>query len=311
MGATTSINEVKSSEVHIDSEHIDKIIRMAAEIDRDNDHEIELAHTELGNQFSSLLFMVALRLVRRELYGLISSDQNILSRFTFLAERISNTTDINVEVFRDYQQRNRYLLMPKEPHDYGAIAVLDLDHSKITYEATQPLAKDDNCRVDRIIGLAKDGTWDFGADHKTIPNEKERLKRSLTPMHAMLLNFASVLLQRRLCVVFSTNDRAIDLFMKLADHMQSLTGVEVKPFGYPLESPDNNHWLFVPEGAPHKDGLVFFDLEGQPYHAPCKLDHKPWIYDKSPSELFARAKENEAENWERGFEEIERGNNQA
>jgi hypothetical protein len=95
MGATTSINEVKPSEVHMDSKHIDKIIRMAAEIDRDNMLENERAHTELGNQFSSLLFMVALRLVRREPYILISSNQNILSRFRFLAERISNTTDVS------------------------------------------------------------------------------------------------------------------------------------------------------------------------------------------------------------------------
>jgi hypothetical protein len=293
MGAATSINEVKPSEVHMDSKHIDKIIRMAAEIDRDNMHENERSHKEFGDLFSSLLFMVALRLVRREPYVLISSDQNILSCFKFLAERISNTTDVRVEVFNDDpQQRNRYLLTPKEPYNPGAIAVLDLDHPTnfITYEATHPLAKDDNCHVDRIIGLAKDGAWDFGADHKTMPNEKERHKRSLTPAHAVLLNFASVLLQRRPCVVFSTNNRAIDLFMTLADHMLSLTGVEVKPFGYPLESPDKKHWLFVPKGASDKDELVFFDLEGQPYRTPCKVDQKPWVYDKSPSELFAFAK---------------------
>jgi hypothetical protein len=141
MGATTSIDEIKPSEVHMDSKHIDKIIRMAAEIDRDNMHENERVHTELGNQFSSLLFMVALRLVRREPYGLISSDQNILSRFRFLAERISNTTDVNVEVLcDDAQQQNRYLLTPKEPRNPGAIAVLDLDHRSITYEAAQRLA---------------------------------------------------------------------------------------------------------------------------------------------------------------------------
>src|SRR5262249_15688008 len=87
MGATRGINEAKPSEVHMDSKHIDKIIRMASEIDRDNMPENERAHTELGNQFSSLLFMVALRLVRREPYVLISSDQNILSCFRFLAER--------------------------------------------------------------------------------------------------------------------------------------------------------------------------------------------------------------------------------
>ena len=34
MGATMSINEIKPSEVRMDSKHIDKIIRMAAEIDR-------------------------------------------------------------------------------------------------------------------------------------------------------------------------------------------------------------------------------------------------------------------------------------
>jgi hypothetical protein len=314
MGATTSIDEIKPSEVHMDSKHIDKIIRMAAEIDRDNMHENERVHTELGNQFSSLLFMVALRLVRREPYGLISSDQNILSRFRFLAERISNTTDVNVEVLcDDAQQQNRYLLTPKEPRNPGAIAVLDLDHPNnfVTYEATHPLAEDDNYHVDRIIGLAKDGAWDFGADHKTMPNEKERHKRSLTPAHAVLLNFASVLLQRKPCVVFSTNDRAIDLFMTLADHMQSLTGVEVKPFGYPLESPDNKHCLFLPEGAADKDELVFFDSEGQAYHAPCKVDHKPWIYNKSPSELFAFAKEHEAGLWEMAFEKAERGNDHA
>jgi hypothetical protein len=240
MGATMSINEVKPSEVHMDSKHIDKIIRMADEIDRDNMLEHERAHAELGNHFSTLLFMVALRLVRREPYVLISSDQNILSCFTFLAERISNTADFSVSVFRDDpQKKNRYLLTPKEPRNPGAIAVLDLDHPDkfITYEDTHPLANDDNYHVDRIIGLAKDGAWDFGADHKTMPNEKERLKRSLTPTHAVLLNFASVLLQRRLCVVFSTNDRAIDLFMILAGNMQSLTGVEVKPGGYPCESP--------------------------------------------------------------------------
>ena len=205
------------------------------------------------------------------------------------------------------------MLTPREPHDPGAIPVLDLDHPNnfVTYEATHRLAKDDNYHVDRIIGLAKAGAWDFGADHKTMPNEKERHKRSLTPAHAVLLNFASVLLQRRPCVVFSTNDRAIDLFNRLADHMQSLAGVEVKPFGYPLESPDRKHWLFIPEGASDKDGLVFFDLEGQPYHAPGKVDHEPWIYDKSPSQLFAFAKENETEMWERAFEEAERDNDQA
>ena len=294
MGATTSINEVKPSEVHMDSKHIDKIIRMAAEIDRDNMLENERAHTELGNQFSSLLFMVALRLVRREPYILISSDQNILSRFRFLAERISNTTDVSLGVLRDDPlRRNRYLLTPREPHDPGAIPVLDLDHPNnfVTYEATHRLAKDDNYHVDRIIGLAKDGAWDFGADHKTMPNEKERHKRSLNPMHAVLLNFASVLLQRRPCIVFSTNDRAIDLFMILAGHMQSFTGVEVKPCGYPLESPDHKHWLFLPEAALDKDGLVVFDLEGQPYHAPCKVDHEPWKYNKLPSEVFAFVKE--------------------
>ena len=311
MGATTSINEVKPSEVHMDSKHVDKIIRMAAEIDRDNMPENERAHTELGNQFSSLLLMVALRLVRREPYVLISSDPNSLSCFRFLAERISNTTDVSVRVFRDDpQKKNRYLFTPKEPHDPGAIAVLDLDHPNkfVTYEATHPMATDDNYHVDRIIGLAKKGAWDFGADHKTMPNEKERHRRSLTPQHAVLLNFASVLLQRRLCVVFSTNDRAIDLFMTLAGHMQKLTGVEVKPFGYPLESPDKKHWLFLPEGASDKDELVFFDLEGQPYHTPCEVDHKPWVYNKSPSELFAFNKEREAE---RVFEKAEGGKDQA
>jgi hypothetical protein len=307
-----NMREIKPSEVHMDSKHIDKIIRMAAEIDRDNMLENERAHTELSNQFSSSLFVVALSLVRREPFVLISSDQNILSRFTFLAERISNTTDVSLEVLRDDpQQRNRYLFTPKEPHDPGAIAVLDLDNNFVTSEATHRLANDVNYHVDRIIGLAKDGAWDFGADHKTMPNEKERHKRSLTPAHAVLLNFASVLLQRRLCVVFSTNKRAIDLFMRLADHMQSLTGVEVKPFGYPLKSPDKKHWLFLPEGASDKDGLVLFDLEGQPYHAPCKVDHKPWIYDKKPSELFAFAKEHEAETLDRAFEKAERGNDQA
>jgi hypothetical protein len=143
--------------------------------------------------------------------------------------------------------------------------------------------------------LAKDGAWDFGADHKTMPTEKERQKRSLTPEHAVLLNFASVLLQRRLCVVFSTSDRTIDRFMTFIGHMQSLTGVEVKPFGYPLEAPDKKHWLFIPEDASDKDGLVFLDLEGQPYHAPCKVDHKPWIYNNLPSQLFACAKRCEAE----------------
>jgi hypothetical protein len=244
MGATTRFNEIKPSEVHMNSKHVDKIIGMAAEIDRDNMAENERAHTELGNQFSVLLFMVAVRLVRRVPSVLISSDQNILSCFRFLAERISNTTDVSVRIFRDdAQKKNRYLLTPKEPHDPGAIAVLDLDHPDkfVTYEATHPLTDDDNYHVGRIIGLAKDGAWDFGADHKTMPNEKERHKRSLTPEHAVLLNFASVLLQRRLCVVFSTNDRAIDLFMTLADHMPSLTGVEVKPYGYPLESPDKKH----------------------------------------------------------------------
>jgi hypothetical protein len=314
MGATTRINEVKPSEIHMDSKHIDKIIRMAAEIDRDNVHENERARTDLGNQFSVLLFMVALRLVRREPYVLISSDQNILSCFRFLAERISNTTDVSVWVFRDDPQKtNRYLLTPKEPHDPGATAVLDLDHPDkfVTYEATHSLATDDNYRVDRIIGLAKNGAWDFGADHKTMPNEKERHKRSLTPQQAVLLNFASVLLQRRVCVVFSTNNRAIDLFMTLADHMQSLTGVEVKPFGCPPKSPDKKHRLFVPEGASDKDELVFFDLEGQPNHNPCKVDHKPWIYNKSPSELFAFAKEREAEMYERAFEKAKRGKDQA
>jgi hypothetical protein len=256
------------------------------------------AHTGFGDQFSSLLFMVAVRLVRREPYGLISSDQNILSHFRFLAERVCNTTDVSVEVFRDDpQQPDRYLLTPKEPHYSGVLAVLDLDHpyNFVTYEATHPLAMDDNYRADRIIALAKDGAWDFGADHKTMPNEKERLKRSLTPAHAVLLNFASALLQRRPCVVFGTNDRTINIFMILAGHMQRLTGVEVRPFGYPLESPDKNYWLFIPEGASDKNDLVFFDLEGQPYHTPCKIDHKPWIYDKSPSDLFAFAKEHEEE----------------
>jgi hypothetical protein len=298
MGATTSINEIKPSEVHMDSKHIDKIIRMPAEIDRDDMRENARAHTELGNQFSSLLFIVAVRLVRREPYVVISSDQNILSCFKFLAERISNATDVSVRVFRDDpQKKNRYLLTPKEPYNPGAIAVLDLDHPDkfVTYEATHALAYDDNYHVDRIIGLAKEGACDFGADHKTMPNEKERLKRSLTPEHAVLLNFASVLLQRRLCVVFSTNDRAIDLFMTLAGHMQSLTGVEVRPFGYPLESPDKKHWLFLPEGASDKDELVFFDIENQPLRTPCKVDHKPWIYTNLPSELFAFSKEREAE----------------
>jgi hypothetical protein len=280
----------------MDGKHIDKIIRMAAEIDRDNVLEIERAHTELDNQFSSLLFMAAVRLVRGEACVLISSDQNILSPVRFLAERISNTTDVSPEVLRDDpQRRNRYLLTPREPNDPGATPVFDLDdlNNFLTYEPTHPWAEDDNYHVDRIIELAKGGAWDFGADHKTIPNEKERHKRSLNPMHAVLLNFASVLLQRRPCIVFSTNDRAIDLFMILAKHMQSLTGVEVKPCGYPLESPDMKHWLFIPEGALDKDGVVFFDLEGQPYHAPCKVDHEPWKYDNSPSELFALAKERE------------------
>jgi hypothetical protein len=91
------------------------------------------------------------------------------------------------------------LLTPKEPHNPGAIAVLDLDHPNnfLTYEVTHPFAQEDNYRVDRIIGLAKDGARDFCADHKTMPNEKERHERSLTPAHAVLLNFASVLLQRR------------------------------------------------------------------------------------------------------------------
>jgi hypothetical protein len=91
-------------------------------------------------QSFALLFMIALRLVRREPYVLISSKQNILSRFRFLAERISNTTDVSVEVLRDDPgQRNRYLLTPKEPHDPGAIAILDLDHPNnfVTYEATR------------------------------------------------------------------------------------------------------------------------------------------------------------------------------
>jgi hypothetical protein len=143
MGATTSISEFKPSEVHMDGKHIDEIIRMATEIDRDNMLENERVHMELGNLFSSLLFMVALRLVRREPYVLISSDQNILSRFRLLADRISNTTDVSVEVLRDNPQRqNRYLLTPKEPHYPGAIAVLDLDHPSnfITYEATHRLA---------------------------------------------------------------------------------------------------------------------------------------------------------------------------
>ena len=179
MGATTSITEITPSEVHMDSKHIDKIIRMAAELDRDNVLEHERAFTELDNQFSILLFMVAVRLVRGEPYVLISSDQNILSRFRFLAERISNTTDVSLGVLRDDPlRRNRYLLTPREPHDPGAIPVLDLDHPNnfVTYEATHRLAKDDNYHVDRIIGLAKDGAWDFGADHKTMPNEKERHK---------------------------------------------------------------------------------------------------------------------------------------
>jgi hypothetical protein len=82
----------------------------------------------------------------------------------------------------------------------------------------------------------------------------------------------------------------------------------VKPFGYPLESPDKKHWLFLPEGASDKDELVFFDLEGQPYHTPCEVDHKPWVYNKSPSELFAFNKEREAE---RVFEKAERGKDEA
>jgi hypothetical protein len=238
-----------------------------------------------------LLWTVAVRLVRREPYILISSDQNILSRFRYLAERIGNFTGVSVEVFRDDpQQRNRYLLTPKEPDNPGAIAVIDLEQNLITYEPTHPLEMDVKTHhIDRIIGLAKVGAWDFGADHTRMPNEKERHKLSLTPLHAVLLNFASVLLQRRPCVVVSSCDPTIDRFFILADRMQSLTGVEVKFFGYPPKCPDEKHLLFVPESA--SDEIVFFDLEGQPLHAPCKVDHKPWIYKPSLSELFSFAKE--------------------
>jgi hypothetical protein len=147
MGATTSINKIKPSEVHMDSKYIDKIIEMAVQIDRDNMAEHERVHTELSNQFSSLLFMVAVRLVRREPYVLISSDENILSCFRFLATRISNAIDVSVSVFGDDpHKKNRYLLTPKEPHDPGATAILDLDHPNkfVTYEATHSLAADDN-----------------------------------------------------------------------------------------------------------------------------------------------------------------------
>jgi hypothetical protein len=67
---------------------------------------------------------------------------------------------------------------------------------------------------------------------------------------------------------------------------------------------DKKHWLLLPEGASGEDGLVFFDLESEPYHPLCKVDHKSWVYDKSPSELFAFSKEREAE---RAFEKAERG----
>jgi hypothetical protein len=75
MGAIISINEIKPCKVHKESKHIDKIIGMATEIDRDNMDKNERAHREIGNQWLPKDLCVV------EPYLLTSSDPNILSRW--------------------------------------------------------------------------------------------------------------------------------------------------------------------------------------------------------------------------------------